>query len=338
MHYFHVFMLSPIVIAANSSGQISPPRTACFSVPFERDPKYIDRGAAEQERYLVKLSTAAQAAFNASSKQHKPLCLQGTRVDVLKQISAWADGAHDKCIFWLYGMAGLGKSTIARSVARSFYDEKRLGASFFFSRGGGDTSHARKFFTTMAVQLANKLPALKGHICEAIAENTDIANEALRDQWKQLVRQPLSKLEPKSVPSPLILIIDALDECEGEHDVKLILHLLAEAKTLETVKLRIFVTSRPETPVRLGFSAMHEILHQDLNLYKVPRATVNDDILMFFEDRFKKLRIASDDLGGDWPGKDTINVLVLRADGLFIYAATGSYLTHIRIFKLTVDL
>lgn len=80
--------------------------------------------------------------------------------------------------------------------------------------------------------------------------------------------QPLSKLEPKSLPSPLVLIIDALDECEDENDIKLMLHLCAEAKTLETVQLRIFVTSRPETPVRLGFSAMSDILHQGLELHK----------------------------------------------------------------------
>ena len=43
MHYLYVSMLSSISIAANSSNQISPPRTACFIVPFERDPKFIGR-------------------------------------------------------------------------------------------------------------------------------------------------------------------------------------------------------------------------------------------------------------------------------------------------------
>jgi hypothetical protein len=62
-----------------------------------------------------------------------------------------------------------------------------LGASFFFSRGSGELSHAGKFFTSIAAQLVNMSSALKGYICEAIKEHRDIAHQAFRDQWKQLV-------------------------------------------------------------------------------------------------------------------------------------------------------
>jgi hypothetical protein len=51
-------------------------------------------------------------------------------------------------------MAGTGKSTIARTVARKYNDRNRLGASFFFSRGGGEVSHAGKFFTSIAITKA----------------------------------------------------------------------------------------------------------------------------------------------------------------------------------------
>jgi hypothetical protein len=84
------------------------------------------------------LPYAAQAVFNSSDTQHDPLCLPDTRIDVLEQIRAWADGTNKKCIFWLNGFAGTGKSTIARTIARKYYDQNRLGGSFFFSRGGGD--------------------------------------------------------------------------------------------------------------------------------------------------------------------------------------------------------
>jgi hypothetical protein len=52
-----------------------------------------------------------------------------------------------------------------------------------------------------------------------------------------------------SYQSPLILVIDALDECDGDNDVKGILQLFVEAKSLEPIQLRIFTTGRPETPV-----------------------------------------------------------------------------------------
>jgi hypothetical protein len=54
-------------------------------------------------------------------------------------------------IFWLNGLAGIGKSTITRTIARRYFKEERLGASFFFSRGGGDVSHTGKFFITIAM-------------------------------------------------------------------------------------------------------------------------------------------------------------------------------------------
>jgi hypothetical protein len=109
------------------------------------------RGQSEDGSHLHKLPYAAQAAFNSSDKRHDPLCLPNTRVGVLEQIMAWADGRDERCIFWLSGMAGTGKSTIARTVARGYNDRNRLGASFFFSRGGGEVSHAGKFFTSIAI-------------------------------------------------------------------------------------------------------------------------------------------------------------------------------------------
>jgi hypothetical protein len=72
-------------------------------------------------------------------------------------------------------MAGTGKSTIALTIAREYDEQGRLGASFFFSRGRGDLGSSSKVFTTLAAQLANKLPDLKSHICKAVA-NVDIGN------------------------------------------------------------------------------------------------------------------------------------------------------------------
>jgi hypothetical protein len=84
-------------------------------------------------------------------------------------------------------MASTGKSTIACTIACKYYDENHLGASFFFSRGKGDVSHANKFFTSIALQLASKSLSLKRSICEVITEHSDIASKALQDQWNQLV-------------------------------------------------------------------------------------------------------------------------------------------------------
>jgi hypothetical protein len=187
---------------------------------------------AEQERCLSKLPNAPQVAFNSFDKQHDPICLPQTSVDLLQEIMVWADGLDGRCIFWLNGLAGTGKSTIARTIAQKYYDQNRLGASFFFSRGAGDASHAGKFFASIAMQLASKSPSLRQYICEAIVEHSDISNRSLCDQWHYLICQPLSRIDGNSFQSSLILVVDALDECDSEKDIQIIIQLLAEARSL----------------------------------------------------------------------------------------------------------
>lgn len=265
-----------------------------------------------QQQLLSKLPYAIQAAFNSSDQQHDPLCLQHTRVDVLDQIRTWADGIGERRSFWLNGMAGTGKSTIARTIAHEYCEQNRLGGSFFFSRGTQDRTNARKLFTTIAVDLARISSALKDHICTAIAEHNDIAKQSYAEQWKHLILQPLAAWRAAASQPPLILIIDALDECDDEKDVQGIIRLFAELKSLEPIQLRIFVTGRPEVSIRLGFRNMPEILHRDLVLNDVPRETTDRDIARYFRQELKNIELS----------EPSITCLIKKACGLFIWAAT----------------
>jgi ABC-type molybdenum transport system ATPase subunit/photorepair protein PhrA len=133
---------------------------------------------------LDRLPYAVEAPFNSYAKQHSPYCLPNTRVDLLQEIYDWADGQDERCIFWLNGLAGTGKSTIARTVARNHFEKKRLGTSFFFSRGEGDVGHAGKFCTTVTVQLANNVLNLHRHIYDAVINHGDITSLSLHEQWR----------------------------------------------------------------------------------------------------------------------------------------------------------
>lgn len=80
------------------------------------------------------LPIAKGAFYNAYENQHEDMCLPDTRVELQRRIPAWAESLESECIFWLSGMAGTGKSTIARTMAKSFEDKGQLGASFFFKK------------------------------------------------------------------------------------------------------------------------------------------------------------------------------------------------------------
>jgi hypothetical protein len=144
-------------------------------------------------------------------------------------------------------------------------------------------SHAGKFFTSMAVQLANNVPPLRQYIYNAITKRKDVASQSLRDQWYQLILRPLSRLGSGSSLSSFVLIVDALDECDKEEHIRIILQLLAEARTLKTVRLRIFLTSRPEIPIRHGVYQIPDTSHQDFILHNISPSIINHDIGIFLQ-------------------------------------------------------
>ena len=149
-------------------------------------------------------------------------------------------------------------------------------ASFFFSRGQADLSGAGKLFTTLAAQLANTIPALEPLVYNAIIDNPE------SEQWKVLILQPLLQLGRESPRlQPIVLVIDALDGCEDEQDARLILRLFSQARDLnaQAVRMRIFITSRPETPIRLGFkNDIPASDHQDFILHHISQPTIEHDI------------------------------------------------------------
>jgi WD40 repeat protein len=276
------------------------------------------------DEILAKLPSAAEAPFNSSQKQNEPTCLENTRVDLLKDIYHWGEAeSEEHTIYWLNGMAGTGKSTIARTVARKYQDEGRLGASFFFERNGGDLSNASKFFTSIALQLGRKSPSLRQSICNTLTKIADIASQAMRDQWQHLILNPLvtcSKDDPDH--SFYVLVVDAIDECADENHIHIILQLLAEAQSLPNRMLRIFITSRPETPIRHGLRQISGLQYRNSVLHTISPAVVEADIARYLQ---HNLGITAEKLylSPQWPSKETIDILVQKAAGLFVWASTA---------------
>ncbi|SLM40185.1 P-loop containing nucleoside triphosphate hydrolase [Lasallia pustulata] len=297
-------------------------RIASLSVPSSRPLSEAASVDTVTKSLLSHLPYAVDAPFNSYSRQHDPTCLPDTRVDLLREIYTWADGKDGRFIYWLNGLAGTGKSTIARTIARKYFENGQLGASFFLSRGGGDVGHASKFFTTIAIQLARKSQSLQRYIGDAVRKNADIATQSLGDQWRQLVLGPLSKLSGDSYPSSYILVIDALDECDNDEDILTILKLLAQAQTLRTVRLRVLLTSRPEIPIRHGFYQIPETEHQYCVLHHISPSIVDYDITIFLKYNLGLIGKKKPSLSASWPGEETVKQLVQIASGLFIWAAT----------------
>lgn len=225
------------------------------------------------------------ALFNAYGLEHKA-CHPETRTELLNEIEYWADHATTKTIFWLKGMAGTGKSTIAYTVAerlnqRKSVDCATLGASFFFKRGERDRASAVLFFPTIAHQLGQKIPELAVHINQAVETDPDICDKVLSEQFKTLLEGPLSNVGDCSAPPTYVVVVDALDECQKEDDIRTLLHLCSLLTRTSSSRIRWFVTSRPELPVELGFSRLLPNTSENIILHDIPRATIESELQRF---------------------------------------------------------
>jgi len=144
-----------------------------------------------------------------------------------------------------------------------------------------DVNHAGKLMTSVALQLAHSIPALKGKVCDAMTRRKDISSQSLDDQGHELVDGPLSSCEDKESLSKHVLVVDALDECDDQNSVHVILQCLAGVRSLKGLQLRVLLTSSPEAPIQYGFTQVQRAEHEDFVLHDIEPAIIEHDISMF---------------------------------------------------------
>ena len=228
-------------------------------------------------------------------------------------------GEQDQRVFWLNGLAGTGKSTIAQTVAEFAFAEGKLGASFFCSRDFADRSNLRMIFPTLAFQLAYRYPLFRKELLQVLRSHPDVGRESLYSQMEKLIVGPL-----KTARIPTLIIIDALDECKDEEPASAILSILS--RYLDQIpNVKFFITGRPEPQIRSGFRlASLRPVTEVFKLHEVRPEAVDSDIKLFFRIRLGNLaKNRSDvDLIQDWPTSSDIQILCEKAAGFFLYAST----------------
>ena len=258
----------------------------------------------------------ADAGFSAGNRNG---CLKGTREDVLFQIEEWLVDEKDQRVFWLNGLAGTGKSTIAQTFAKSTFADGKLGASFFCSRESADRSNLQAIFPTLAFQLAHRYPQFREELFRVLRANHDVEQEGLSSQLEKLIVNPL-----KTTKIPTLIIIDALDECKEQEPASALLSVLSR-QVHEIPQVKFFITGRPEPPIQEGFrlKSLRRITDV-LKLHDVKRSSVDEDIRLYLRTELAKIPETRTgcNFPEEWPTPYDINILCKKAAGLFIYAST----------------
>ena len=267
------------------------------------------------------------------SVEHASVCHPDTRKTIIGEIMSWiGDPTRKSSVLWFNGPAGVGKTAIAQSLCKLCEAAKWLAGSFFFSRYAlaSGRSKAEFLFPTIAFGLSLAIPEVGKIIDAVVANNPSIPTKALEIQLQKLILEPLQQVSLES-KQPIVIIIDGLDECEGEEVQSNVLRLLGSVFQRPSVggcdRICFIVSSRPEPRIHDEFTMdpLSSVTRQ-IFLGQTPEA--NDDIRTFFRLRFTEIhdspkhRLTMSNVAKPWPSYSVLDNLVDKASGQFIYPAT----------------
>jgi len=242
-------------------------------------------------------------------------CMPGTRVNVLSKFMKWVE-EDPKRLFWLAGMAGTGKTSIAVTLCRKLREntEVLFAGGYFCSRSAGSVARmdVRCILPTLAGLLADKSPEFASALAAELEQDRRVAHKPVSDQIGPLLERPLAALAAET--RRIVFIVDALDECSNEREMEELLAAFAEFESESKVKF--ILMSRPETHIR--GSRISDDSHTDiLQLHTINTADVTEDVRIYISTTF-----AQNPLSKPWYFETDVTALAKLSNGLFIFAST----------------
>ncbi|CAE6403283.1 unnamed protein product [Rhizoctonia solani] len=271
--------------------------------------KAIDNMVADNR--LSSLPASLFACYNSTkaAELKRGECVPDTRKDVLAQLHSWAYAHGAENLFWLNGMAGTGKTTIAYTLCAELDSDRKLAASFFCSRLVPECRDVNLIIPSIAYQLARASKPFHYALSRALEKDPDAHTRLLHIQFDTLIALPMAEVEA-TLPENMVVVIDALDECTDKESTDRILDILITKAS--HLPLKFMVSSRPEPNIRNRLEQGGTWIHPRLILHELERDIIQADIQTYL-----RTSLAPMDLS-----ESQIAMLAERSGILFIYAAT----------------
>jgi hypothetical protein len=163
----------------------------------------------------------------------------------ISEVRSWADSTTP-LVCWLSGPAGTGKTTVAHTIAKEYDERGQLAATFFFWRKTGDRDDINKIVSTLAYQIAEKIPSAKERMEEnlilkdASSGCPPLSQLSLEDQLSKLLITNVNPTDPN------LIVIDGLDECASRKGICQLIEWIRKNKP----PFRFLLTSRPEPEIK----------------------------------------------------------------------------------------
>ncbi|KAG8744063.1 hypothetical protein FRC10_010848 [Ceratobasidium sp. 414] len=235
-------------------------------------------------------------------------CTPNTRKAVLESLRVWKDDPNGAKVYWMNGMAGTGKATIASTLCSELEAVHQLAASFFCSRELPDCREATRIVPTIAYQLARFSLPFQSALCETLGNDPDVSARSVGMQFEKLIKEPLLRVKG-AIPDGVVVAIDALDECSDSISTQSFLDVLY--RFVADLPIKFFVTCRPEQSFSKKLASLNCAYRTLFHLHNIEQSVVRGDIEIYLSAELEELPI------------DHIRQLAERSDKLFIFAATA---------------
>ncbi|KAF8337329.1 uncharacterized protein EI90DRAFT_2637848 [Cantharellus anzutake] len=242
--------------------------------------------------------------------------MEGTRTRLINRIMSRCRNMEDdaKRVMLLTAVAGAGKTSVAHSIAAKCESEGSLLLTFFFK--AGEQSRPDHLFSGMARSLAKRDPTCCASIISTLRNDPTLVTASFPVQFEKLVAGPLRR---RAFGDPVVVIIDALDECEPEALERLADILRNEVPKLPC-NLKFFVTSRPAYLVNRLLSSNFPIDRFGIDILDNPN---KQDCSVYVRTQLRHLKDDRSGCGDEFEEDDSLAQNISeKAGGLFIWIST----------------
>ncbi|GAB1527702.1 hypothetical protein RhiTH_010890 [Rhizoctonia solani] len=291
---------------------------AGYNRQAEEDEEDILQGYRRIAEILGDLQTEASLkAWTIAEEQHADSCLMAlSPVDsaaynslLSHDLKQWSQDWTKPNVFWMNGMAGTGKTTIAYTFAKSLKHCGALGASFFCTHTLDKCQNVGRIVPTIAYQLALCLSSFQSALLRVLEKEPNIKSQSINSQCQQLIKDLLLTAENVKAKG-LVVVINVLDKCNNANGVQTILDVLF--RITPNLPLKFFITSQPKPDIRHRIEAQSNLNRSMCVLHKIKKLMVEADIELYL----------CEELGGS-VSKHNLTQLAKLSRRLFIYAATA---------------
>jgi len=229
----------------------------------------------------------------------------------------WASDNTATRVYWLNGMAGTGKTTIAYSFSEILDENGSLAGTFFSSHLRDDTSDVHciipiSVFSWLPVGI---FPLSLSSSWMVVEANPNCKSRRIGKQFQNFIVRPLTAAykDTREVVVVPVIVLDALDECSDQSLVAELLSVILKHSASLPV-----ITSCPE--IRLKESLDNSRAHSNFILHEVENEIVKADIELYIKayllDGLNVHKLH------DWPPQAEVESLVNMSGALLIYTAT----------------